>query len=97
MKDKKTNSNELSLKTTKYICFFVSLLLGVMLVAVIEYISSELLIFWYMRTNNIVYRSDLTNDYGLGLLGLLLSVAVFTICFPISVYIVWKLLRKNIV
>ena len=96
MKDKMTNSSELSLKAKRNICFLVSLLLGVTIVSIIEYISSELLIFWYMRAYSVVYRSDLTNDYGLGLLGLLLSVAVI-VCFPISVFVVWKLLKKNIV
>ncbi len=77
-------------KITRFLVCIVSSIIASLTVV---YTLSELQVVWYMRENHIVYRSDLGNDLGFGLLGLLL-VPAFIICLSISSFIIWKLLKK---
>lgn len=78
-------------KIAKYL---VCMILSIGVTLFVETVSSELLVLWYMRANQIVNRSDLSEDYGLAMLGVFLSTLVFIICFPLSFFIVRKLLKK---
>lgn len=72
------------------ICVIVSILVTLIVVAG----SSELFVFHYMQINHIVYRRDLSDDLGFGLIGFLWSILSFCICFPISFLVSWKVLKK---
>lgn len=78
-------------RITRYLVCIISSI-GVTLL--VEEVLSELLVLWYMRANQIIYRSDLSEDYGLAMLGFFWSIVAFVICFPISFFIIWKLLKK---
>lgn len=77
-------------KITRYLVCIISSIIASLTVV---YALSELQVFWYMRESHIVHRTDLGDDLGLGLLGLLL-VPAFIICLLISFFIIWKLLKK---
>jgi len=77
----------------KIMHYLVCALLSFLVSLTIIYILSELQVFWYMRESHMIHRSDLGDDLGFGLLGLLL-VPAFIICLPSSFFIIWKLLKK---
>lgn len=78
-------------KITRYLICTIS---SISVTLLVEEALSELIVLWYMRANQIIYRSDLSEDYGLGMLGFFSSIVAFVICFPVSFFIIWKLLKK---
>jgi len=70
------------------ICLLGSLLFTL----VIEYLLSEILIHWYMWSNGVEVRSDLSEDMGVGMLGFfqfMISAPIFFIA------IFWYFLKKT--
>lgn len=57
--------------------------------------SEELIVLWYMRMSHVTVRSSLSEDMGLGMVGVLGMFLVFIVCFPISLFLSWKLLKKT--
>lgn len=60
---------------------------------VAAYAVLEAHVWWYMRERGVVLRSDLSEDYGLGLDSFLLGLATIAVVLPLASWALWRLAR----
>lgn len=75
--------------------YLVCLVSSIIITLAIEGVSLELIVLWYMRMSHVVVRSSLSEDMGLGMVAFFGILLIFIVCLPISIYFIWKLLKKT--
>lgn len=60
----------------------------------VQYLAAETYVSWYMAHYGVVVRADLSEDYGFGILGLMISVLTFTVSFAVVGWLIWRLSRR---
>lgn len=91
----------LRLDSNKKICsllvqFLAGILWSGLSISTIEHAATEFVVFWYMRSNGIVHRSDLGEDLGFGMAGFGVDVVVLIISFVIALTVWTVVIRKLI-
>lgn len=62
----------------------------------LERVASWAWVSWYMATYSIANRSELANDYGFGVVGLLVSIASLCVGFVMGAIGAWFALRNRL-
>lgn len=56
----------------------------------LECAAAEAYVAWYMNHYDIAIRAELSDDYGFGMLGFLISLTSIAVGFPLGAYLGWK-------
>jgi len=74
-----------------YICqFALTLACAVGVAWLLEFAAVEAYVAWYMNYYDIPVRAELSEDYGFGMLGFLVSLISIAVGFPLGAYLGWK-------
>lgn len=68
----------------------LSLLCSALVTGFLDYVISEVFVFWYMHAHSITVRAELSEDMGFGMLGLFLFVLTVPVSLIVSFFICWK-------
>jgi len=82
----------------RYIILYVGRLVLMFACAVgvawlLELVAIESYVAWYMNHYDISVRAELSEDYGFGMLGFLISLISIAVGFPLGAYLGWKAMR----
>jgi len=74
----------------------VCLVLSIVITGIAEIVLNFLLIQYYMHSNYISSRVDLSDDYGIAMLVIFCSLTFLILFMPITFIFLWKMSKKLI-